>query len=124
MNLVLDTHVLVWIGSGSATFSSLARAAIEDDSTNLFVSAVTAWEFADLAARKRIPQSVPFDTLQRELSFDVLDVPASLWMLAASLPHHHGDPIDRMLIAHTLSLGMTLISADRTIRLYPVQTIW
>lgn len=56
--------------------------------------------------------------------FIILDFPGTLWPLAAALPPIHRDPIDRMLIAHAISLGATLVSADEAIRAYPVDTFW
>ena len=58
------------------------------------------------------------------LDLELLDLPANLWRRVESLPDIHGDPVDRMLIAHAIQAGLTLVTADRTMRKYPVPTLW
>lgn len=54
----------------------------------------------------------------------VIDYPAEAYHVADSLPDIHRDPVDRMLIAHALHAGLPIVTADATIRRYPVRTIW
>ncbi len=121
---LIDTHTLIWIGEDSPRLSSRARAALTDQEAELCVSAVTAYEYADLHHRGRLPEAAAFAELQERLLFAVLDFTADLWPVAATLPPIHRDPVDRMLVAHAIALGMTLVSADRAIRRYPVETLW
>ena len=58
------------------------------------------------------------------LGFEVVAFSSDLWTMAGALPPIHGDPVDRMLIAHAISLDDILITADKTIRRYPVRTLW
>ena len=122
--LLLDTHVLIWFSAGSQLLSRVARAAIESADNRLFLSAVTAWEYSDLLARGRIGPIGAIDTLRDALEFAVLDFPADLWRRAADLPPLHRDPVDRMLVAHAMVGDFTLVTADETIRRYPVKTLW
>jgi PIN domain nuclease of toxin-antitoxin system len=122
--LIIDTHVLGWCGGVSRRVSPRAREAIEAAETPLFVSAVTAWEYADLWQRGRIPEAAAFEKLQDMLGFQLLDFPASVWMIAARLPNIHRDPADRMLIAHAISADLTLVTADADMRRYPVKSLW
>jgi PIN domain nuclease of toxin-antitoxin system len=122
--LLLDTHTLVWFGVGSRRLSRAARAAIEAPDNPLHVSAITAWEYADLEARGRFADSAPLGKLRDLLKFEIVDFGGDLWTVAARLPAIHRDPVDRMLIAHAISLEMTLVTADKTIRRYPVETLW
>lgn len=124
MALLIDTHGLVWFAGADRRLSSVARSAIESAETSLFVSAVTAWEYADLKHRGRIPATADFARLQDMLGFTLLDYPAALWQTASQLPDIHRDPIDRMLIAHAIALDLTLVSADATMRRYPVKSLW
>ncbi len=118
-----DTHVLIWLASGDARLPELARdRLLADDS--LAASVVTAFEFADLQIRGRLPSKPGFAEIVREFSLEVVDLPASLWTLAATLPPIHGDPIDRMLIAHAMASGTTLATADENMRKYPVNLLW
>jgi PIN domain nuclease of toxin-antitoxin system len=122
--LLLDTHVLVWAAADDARLKARTRDALANPETPLFVSAVVAWEYADLEHRGKFKGSGPLGPLLEQLDVSVLDFPADLWTLASTLPQIHRDPVDRMLIAHAMTLGMPLVTADRDIRSYPVETIW
>ncbi len=119
--LLLDTHILAWVASGGKrlTASLMNQLALEP----LFVSAVIAFEYEDLRLRGRFDDDVPLATLQDDLGFDLLDFPAKLSAEAAALPPIHRDPVDRMLVAHAMSTGMTLVTADGNIHKYVVPCI-
>lgn len=97
---------------------------LADPIVDFFVSAVTAWEFADLAKRGRFPKGITFELVQRGLSTTLLDFPAEAWRIAQTLPDLHRDPVDRMLIGHAIAIGETIITSDAKIRAYPVKTLW
>jgi PIN domain nuclease of toxin-antitoxin system len=97
---------------------------LSDPDATLFVSAVTAWEFTDLAMRGRFPKGLTFDLVQNGLSLSILDFPAEAWRIAETLPDLHRDPVDRMLIGHAIAIGETIITSDATMRAYPVKTLW
>jgi PIN domain nuclease of toxin-antitoxin system len=124
LDLIFDTHALVWFGAGSSSFSKSVLEALEQPDCRTFVSAVTAWEYSDLVARGRLPGAAGLHVLQKGLGFELLDLPAGLWRRASVLPAIHRDPIDRMLIAHALEAGLVLVTADRQMRDYPVQSLW
>lgn len=124
LTLLIDTHALIWAVQGSPRLSRRAREAMFDDAALLFVSAVIAWEFADLRARGRLPVDASFAEARRALGIEVLPLPEDVWQLADTLPNHHGDPVNRMLIAHAIHADLPLVTADQTIRSYPVRTIW
>ena len=119
LTLILDTHALIWIGSDSPRLNARARGAIESASATLFVSAVTAWEYADLRERGRIPEAAALGQLQDMLGFELLDFPAAAWPLATALPNIHRDPVDRMLVAQATAEGITLITSDSVVAGYP-----
>lgn len=122
--LLLDTHVLVWIGEGNAKLSAAALAAIRDAGTSLLVSAVTAWEYVELHRRERLPGTADFTEIMTKLHAQVVDLPAEVWTVAAALPDIHRDPTDRQVIAHAILADLTLITADADMRRYPVRTLW
>ena len=124
MRLLLDTHVLIWVPTGDPRVSAAARQAIQRADAELCVSAVTAFELADLQARGRIAMTEPIATITGVLGLTLVDLPADLWAMAAKLPMAHGDPIDRMLVAHAIAGDFALLTADANIRRYPVRVIW
>ena len=124
MALLLDTQILVWMGSGDSRLSQRARSAMQRPGENLVVSAVVAWEFVDLQLRGRFPVGVNFPDLIASFALQIVDFPAGAWSLAASLPDVHKDPVDRMVVAHAIHDSHILVSADANIRRYPVKTLW
>ena len=123
MRLLLDTHIIIWIATQDRRLSSSQRQALEDPAHDLCASAVTAYEFTHLQRDQRIPMMEPFSAAQDLIGFQILDLPATIWETIAELPFIHRDPIGRMLIAHAIVDGLTILTADRYIRRYPVPTI-
>lgn len=124
LDLIFDTHALVWFAAGSALFGRAAKQQSDQPETRIFVSAVTAYEYADLRARGRLGDAPPLDLLEAEMGYQLLDLPGSVWEIASALPDIHRDPVDRMLIAHAIAANLVLVSADRNIHGYPVRTLW
>jgi PIN domain nuclease of toxin-antitoxin system len=124
VRLLLDTHVLIWVPTGDPRVSATAREAMQRADAELFVSAVTAFELADLQMRGRVAMTEPISAIAAALGLTLVDLPADLWTIASRLPLVHGDPIDRMLIAHAIAGDYAVVTADSCIRRYPVQVIW
>ncbi len=122
--MLIDTHILAWIGSSDDRLSTNVRQAITNAGERLFVSSVIAFEYIDLLQRGRFKDPVTFEQLMDVLEFAVLGFPHDAWRVAETLPLIHRDPIDRMLVAHALSLDMPIVTADEQIRQYAVRTIW
>jgi PIN domain nuclease of toxin-antitoxin system len=122
--LLLDTQVLVWIGAGDSRLPSRVQESLSDPQSQLFVSAVTAWEFADLEMRGRLPKAVSLMPIVDMLSASLLDFPRQAWETVAGLPRLHRDPVDRMVIGHALIADLTVVTADAIMRRYPVQSFW
>ena len=121
MRLLIDTHVLIWAVAESYRLSAPARAAITAPANSVFVSAVTAWEIAIKQALG--PIDFPLDAFDVELDhagFEQLPMTSSHGIAAGSLPRHHRDPFDRMLIAQALEEGLTLVSGDDAFAPYGV----
>lgn len=124
MAMLIDTQALAWLATGDPRLSRTAAEALLDESSQLLVSAVTAYEFADLNRRGRFDADLPLQSLLTRLDATIVDYPGSCWSLAASLPLLHRDPVDRMVIAHAIHSDLTLVTADTIMRRYPVQTLW
>ncbi|MEO5972462.1 MAG: type II toxin-antitoxin system VapC family toxin [Sphingomicrobium sp.] len=118
-----DTHILIWLTIGDPRLSSDATETLLAEPA-LAVSAVTAFEYADLQQRGRLPGAPSFAELVQGLRLQVVDLPASIWTLAATLPPIHGDPVDRMLIAHVIAAAGLLATADSDMRRYQVDLVW
>ena len=124
MNLLLDTHVLVWAESSEARLGPRTRALLLDPANTLLVSPVTALELSRLIALSRLAlrKSLQdwFSTARRNLGF--LDAPLSASAAIDTYqlpPGFHKDPADRMLVATARELGCPLLTADDLILAYP-----
>ena len=128
MRLLLDTCSLLWIASDAPEVSPIARALFADADNEVLLSAVSAWEIAVKHAlgKLRLPDPparfVPSMREQHLILPLPLDEQAVLRL--ASLPSHHRDPFDRMLVCQALADGLTLLTPDPLIQQYPVSTIW
>lgn len=126
--IVVDTHALIWWVSDPARLSAQARAALDDTSV-VGVAAISCWEVAFLAERRRIAIDVPaldwlheVITLPRVALFPLtIDVAAA----AAKLRDPIRDPADRLIVATALQMRVPLVTADqKIIDSAAVTTIW
>jgi PIN domain nuclease of toxin-antitoxin system len=124
MRLLLDTNVLVWVGTDDPKLPPHVADRLFDADSALFVSAVTAWEFADLQLRRRLPHDISLAAIVEVLDGSLLDFPVGCYQRAATLPDIHRDPIDRMVVAHALVEGLALVTGDEKMRRYPVDCVW
>lgn len=122
MRLLLDTHVLLWWLSAEH-LRPKALAAITSADSDVWVSAASVWEMSIKAALGRL--AVP-DDLSDQLThhgFDVLSIGLSHALAIRSLPPHHADPFDRMLVAQAQVEDLTLVTRDANIRRYAVRVL-
>lgn len=124
MGLLIDTHVLVWFSRDDARLSPAFRALLVDPDATFLVSSVTAFEFEDLRLRDRFGVVGGLGDLLAGLGATMLDYPAEAVRTVPLLPDIHRDPVDRMLIAHAIHADLTLVTADETMRRYPVRSLW
>ena len=123
MNLLLDTHTLIWALEDNPSLSELARVAIVDGENMVFVSAVSVWE---ISIKKALGKLEAPDTLLDEIErirFTPLDITLEHADRAGKLPAIHMDPFDRMLIAQAQSEQLTLITRDAEIQKYQVRCL-
>jgi PIN domain nuclease of toxin-antitoxin system len=126
--LLLDTHTLLWFIGNDPRLSSTAKALIEDPGNRVFVSIVSCWEIAIKAGRGKMKFSEPSRTLlERELpanDLELLPITLEHATEVESLPPHHKDPFDRLLIAQAIIEGIPILGVDAVFDAYPVQRIW
>ena len=118
--IVLDTHVVLWLASGSDRLGRRARRAIDSDlrDDEVIASAVVFWEVAMQVAKGRVKLPEPTAAFRRRtLGLGVREYPldGAVAIAAAELAGLHGDPADRFIVATAMSLGATLLTADGTL---------
>lgn len=128
MNLLLDTHALLWWVAGDDNLSSAARRAISDEANSVRVSAVCAYEIAFKHRLGKLPEALlivqSFDAELNRQGFGGLPVSIAHALRAGALPLTHRDPFDRLLIAQALSDDLTLISNERMFDDFGVKRLW
>jgi PIN domain nuclease of toxin-antitoxin system len=115
MNLLLDTHILLWALDEPSRLKPDMRALLEDSGNEVFFSAASIWEIAVKARLGRVDFPVgPEDIIRaaRDVGFTELPVRADAAARVATLPLHHHDPFDRLLVAQALDEPMRLYTAD------------
>jgi PIN domain nuclease of toxin-antitoxin system len=112
LNLLLDTHVLLWWLAGSDEIAEPAATAIADPGNLVAVSAASLWEIG--IKRSLGTLRVDGDLLEAVVSSGFEPLPISLDHAdaAGQLPHHHRDPFDRMLVAQAQSERLTVVTRD------------
>ena len=126
--VLLDTCAVIWLMTEPARLSTRARKVIEDGLTDVLVSAVSLLEMAvkhesgKLSLPDAPDQAIPSLLAAYFLTPLAFDVQAAYRY--GSLPGHHRDPFDRMLICQALANDVPIVSPDPAFKAYPVRVIW
>ena len=125
MRYLLDTHAILWYVDAAQGLPDATRHLI--DSSECFYSVASLWEIAIKQSLGRLNRAITifdYDGFCRKAGFIHLPIlPAHLERIKA-LPDIHRDPFDRLLIAQAQEEGFTIVTRDRIIPQYPIQTIW
>lgn len=128
MNLLVDTHLLLWAASQPSRLSSAARALLTDAGKQPYFSAACLWEIVIKSALGRADFSVDPNRLRCGLidhGYQELPIQGQHTLAVASLPRIHRDPFDRIQIAQARTDGMLFLTSDATLASYgdPVRVV-
>jgi PIN domain nuclease of toxin-antitoxin system len=130
MNLLLDTHVLIWWLQDSDRLGRRARQAILRPGAAVFISSASLWEISIKSATGRLKIKEPLGKCIPDLvagGFHHLPINFEHALAVRDLPPHHppyhSDPFDRMLIAQAQCEDLTLMTVDPAITPYDIRTI-
>ncbi|MDX1588301.1 MAG: type II toxin-antitoxin system VapC family toxin [Oleiphilaceae bacterium] len=122
MNLLLDTHILLWAAAEPGRLSAEARELIDDPGNKLFFSAASVWEVVIKNGLKRPDFHVDPHLLRRGLienGYHELAIASQHTLTVAHLPDIHRHPFDRILVAQAEFEGFLLLTADDLVAQYP-----
>ena len=126
--LLLDTHTVLWFWWNDPQLSALAKALICDSANRKLVSIATPWEVAIKVSRKKLDIGGTFtgffDQHMIRTYFEWLPIATKHLDIVASLPFHHSDPFDRLIVAQSLSENIPIVSTDPQLDPYGVTRLW
>lgn len=127
MKLLLDTHAFIWCDSEPEKLSRHARELCQDPENALILSVASIWEIQIKSQLGKLQLKMPLAEMirqQQENGIEILSVEATHIFALDSLPNHHKDPFDRLLVAQALVEGAVLVSADPLVKQYSVKVEW
>ena len=128
MRVLVDTHVFLWWVEGDRVLPAKARAALADPENECLISVASAWELAIKAHLGKLKLALPVKRYVVEHvaanGFRMLEIAIAHIGRVETLPAHHGDPFDRLLIAQALEERLPIVTADPVFARYGVKRVW
>jgi PIN domain nuclease of toxin-antitoxin system len=125
---LLDTHSFLWFVLNDPKLSTPARTVIQDEVNEICISPASIWEIAIKISLGKYRLNTGFesfwtDAIQRN-RMTVLPIAITHAARVTSLPFHHKDPFDRLLVAQALTEQMPLVSVDPRLDAYGITRVW
>lgn len=131
MNLLLDSHTLLWLMESNPKLSDTARRLLADPMNELYLSIASIWEIGIKSGLGKMGLSVPYtkflDTAINGYGLIVLPITMDDCVRYESMPFpnkQHHDPFDRMIIIHAQREGLAIIGVDSSFDYYDITRIW
>jgi PIN domain nuclease of toxin-antitoxin system len=128
MRLLLDTHTFLWFVTDDPQLSATAQALIVDPTNEIFVSPASYWEVAIKVSLGKYPLTVAFEQFFTQgivgNDFSILPIEVRHAAILSSLPMHHKDRFDRMIIAQSMAEQISVVGVDAAFDAYGVTRLW
>lgn len=128
MRLLLDSHAFLWFVLDDPRLGASALGLIGDVRNEILISPATFWEIAIKISLGKYTLRGPFGAFMQDQiaqnGFAILPIGVAHAARVASLPSHHRDPFDRLLIAQAMAEEIPILSADPALDAYAVTRIW
>lgn len=128
MKVLLDTHTFLWFVLNSNQLSEYARQVLEDSSTDVFISPASYWEMAIKVKQGKLELLCSYDEFMKKgivgNDFEILPVSVSHTSQLTTLPEHHRDPFDRLIIAQAIVENFPIVGNDSAFDDYGVNRLW
>jgi PIN domain nuclease of toxin-antitoxin system len=125
---LLDTHTFLWLATGDARLPPDLPHRLADPEVELLLSVASIWEMAIKKSLGKLTTTIPLEKLIaaqcQTMAVSVLDVRREHALGVATLPLHHRDPFDRLLVAQAVVEGLAIVSRDEAFDGYPVERVW
>jgi PIN domain nuclease of toxin-antitoxin system len=128
LRLLLDTHTLLWFAVADPQLSRGASSLIMDSANEKFVSPASYWEIAIKISIKKYALSKAYEVFMHEAidqnGFVYLHIEPKHTARLTTLPFHHKDPFDRLLVAQAMVEGISIVSNDTALDVYGINRLW
>jgi PIN domain nuclease of toxin-antitoxin system len=128
MRLLLDTHTFIWYVTDNPRLSAHVKLLIEDENNEKLVNIASIWEMAIKHSIGRLNFSLPFmEFVGQQLTVSnigLLEINLQHIEVVASLPLHHRDPFDRLIIAQSMAEQIPILSVDAIFDAYAIARLW
>lgn len=128
MNYLLDTHTFLWFINDDESLSSTAKALIEDPENAIYLSVASIWEMAIKVSLDKLEMPSPFtDFIDEQLdenTITLLNIKTAHTGIVTTLPYHHRDPFDRLIIAQSKVEDIPIIGKDAIFDDYGIKRLW
>ncbi|MEG4804864.1 type II toxin-antitoxin system VapC family toxin [Microcoleus sp. ARI1-B5] len=128
MRLLLDTHAFIWYRTDSSRLSITGRSLIDNGDNDILLSTASVWEMAIKHSIGRLNFSRPFmEFVKQQIAvnrIEILEISFDHIEVVASLPLHHRDPFDRLIIAQSMAQQRPVLSVDAIFDAYAIARLW
>jgi PIN domain nuclease of toxin-antitoxin system len=128
VRVLLDTHALIWAVDDVSRLGTVARDTIEDTANDALVSVATIWEMSIKVGLGKLSLSMPYrqwmENALNQLGAQLVPITLDAADVQATLPMHHRDPFDRLMIAQAIVQGLEVVSEDQAFDAYGINRIW
>ena len=128
MRLLLDTHAFLWFITDDPKLIAVARALIADTDNEILISPASYREIAIKIRIGKYPLSAPYETFITQgidgNGFKVLPIEPRHTAVLTTMPFHHRDPFDRLIVAQAVVERVPIVSIDAVLDAYGVQRLW
>jgi PIN domain nuclease of toxin-antitoxin system len=128
MRFLIDTHTFIWYVQNSDRLTTSATAIINNGRNEILLSTASIWEMAIKQSTGKLNLGLPYANFINEQmrinNIGLLQIEVAQLDVVASLPFHHRDPFDRLLIAQVLVEQIPIVSIDPAFDAYSIQRIW
>ena len=127
MAILLDTHTFLWFVSGDKQLPEKIKNKILDINEPCYISIASLWEITIKIQIGKLNIAISIDDLFKYADrnqIEIVQITAEHLLVLASLPQHHNDPFDRLIVSQAISENMTLYSKDKGLKKYKIKQEW
>ncbi len=127
MAALLDTHTFLWFISGDKQLPEKIKNKILDINEPCYISIASLWEITIKIQIGKLKIAISIDDLFKYADrnqIEIVQITAEHLLVLSSLPQHHNDPFDRLIVSQAISENMTLYSNDKGLKKYKIKQEW